>query len=168
MAYNKTIWNTGDVVTAEKLNNLENGVANAIPRITLTYSEELTSAVSSQFPPEAEAAAYTVEGLSPEDFDFDHIHPAYLIYVEDVALYAYFLYEFEREADSGNCLLTLYRNNITIGSNSSQLEQNYVRITHNPNGLPGYEDVNTVCLIMEDPYVIIPYPNDGGDENELS
>ena len=29
MAYEKTVWNTGDIVTAEKLNNLENGVASA-------------------------------------------------------------------------------------------------------------------------------------------
>lgn len=29
MAYNKTTWNTGDIVTAEKLNNLEQGVTNA-------------------------------------------------------------------------------------------------------------------------------------------
>lgn len=29
MAYNKTTWNTGDVITADKLNNLEQGVENA-------------------------------------------------------------------------------------------------------------------------------------------
>lgn len=29
MAYNKTTWQTGDIVTADKLNNLEQGVANA-------------------------------------------------------------------------------------------------------------------------------------------
>lgn len=29
MAYQKTTWNTGDTITAEKLNNLETGVAAA-------------------------------------------------------------------------------------------------------------------------------------------
>ena len=29
MAYTKTTWNTGDTITAEKLNNLESGVAAA-------------------------------------------------------------------------------------------------------------------------------------------
>ena len=29
MAYEKTTWATGDVVTAEKLNNIENGIAVA-------------------------------------------------------------------------------------------------------------------------------------------
>lgn len=29
MAYNKTTWETGDVITAEKLNNAENGIAAA-------------------------------------------------------------------------------------------------------------------------------------------
>lgn len=28
MAYNPTVWQTGDIVTAEKLNKLENGLAN--------------------------------------------------------------------------------------------------------------------------------------------
>lgn len=29
MSYNKTTWETGDIITAEKLNNLESGVENA-------------------------------------------------------------------------------------------------------------------------------------------
>ena len=29
MSYNKTTWSAGDTITAEKLNNLENGVSNA-------------------------------------------------------------------------------------------------------------------------------------------
>lgn len=33
MAYTKTTWATGDVVTATKLNNMENGIANATPFI---------------------------------------------------------------------------------------------------------------------------------------
>ena len=28
MSYNKTTWATGDIVTADKLNNIENGIAN--------------------------------------------------------------------------------------------------------------------------------------------
>lgn len=29
MTYNKTIWTSGDTITSEKLNNLENGVSEA-------------------------------------------------------------------------------------------------------------------------------------------
>lgn len=29
MSYNKTNWQTGDIVTADKLNNIENGIENA-------------------------------------------------------------------------------------------------------------------------------------------
>ena len=45
MSYNKTTWQTGDIVTAEKLNNIENGIENAgidewvmlSARLTLNY-----------------------------------------------------------------------------------------------------------------------------------
>ena len=33
MAYEKTTWQSGDVVTSEKLNNIENGIANREPLI---------------------------------------------------------------------------------------------------------------------------------------
>lgn len=33
MAYVKTTWQTGDVITAEKLNNMEGGIENATPLI---------------------------------------------------------------------------------------------------------------------------------------
>ena len=36
MSYEKTTWQTGDIVTAEKLNNIENGIENAgsLPSVT--------------------------------------------------------------------------------------------------------------------------------------
>lgn len=41
MGYEKTNWKTGDVVTSEKLNNLENGVADAGDYIiTVPLSDE--------------------------------------------------------------------------------------------------------------------------------
>ena len=33
MAYNKTTWQTGDTITAEKLNNIENGIEYGCPLI---------------------------------------------------------------------------------------------------------------------------------------
>lgn len=41
MAYQKTIWNTGDIITAEKLNNIENGIENNqnIFNITITQDD---------------------------------------------------------------------------------------------------------------------------------
>jgi len=42
MSYTKTVWQSGDVVTAEKLNNLENGVesANSMPVVYATLVGE--------------------------------------------------------------------------------------------------------------------------------
>lgn len=34
MAYSPTEWQTGDIISAEKLNKLENGVANTLPTVT--------------------------------------------------------------------------------------------------------------------------------------
>ena len=41
MSYNKTTWQTGDIVTAEKLNNIENGIASGGGglKIAVTYDE---------------------------------------------------------------------------------------------------------------------------------
>lgn len=40
MSYTKNTWNTGDTVTAEKLNNLENGVVNAgALKVVISYDE---------------------------------------------------------------------------------------------------------------------------------
>lgn len=47
MAYEKNIWNTGDVITSVKLNHMEDGIANAntnaggIPMLSITYAELL-------------------------------------------------------------------------------------------------------------------------------
>lgn len=38
MAYNKTVWQTGDTITAEKLNNIENGIAGTV--LVVNYSED--------------------------------------------------------------------------------------------------------------------------------
>lgn len=46
MAYNKTTWETGDVITAEKLNKAENGIAAASPFIINIVVDEGTGAVS--------------------------------------------------------------------------------------------------------------------------
>lgn len=43
MNYEKTTWQNGDIITAEKLNNIENGIANIsnkISTITFTYHED--------------------------------------------------------------------------------------------------------------------------------
>ena len=39
MAYSKNTWQSGDVVTSAKLNNIENGIANCNGAITLTEDE---------------------------------------------------------------------------------------------------------------------------------
>ena len=38
MAYEKTTWQSGDIVTSEKLNNIENGVANANNFVVLSLT----------------------------------------------------------------------------------------------------------------------------------
>ena len=44
MAYNKTTWANGDVITAQKLNNAENGIAANDEEITGLKSDLSTSA----------------------------------------------------------------------------------------------------------------------------
>ncbi len=46
MAYNKTTWKTGDVITAEKLNNAENGIAAASPFIINLVVDEVAGTLS--------------------------------------------------------------------------------------------------------------------------
>ena len=44
MAYTPTVWETGDVITAEKLNKAEQGIAGASPLVaTLTYNDNVGS-----------------------------------------------------------------------------------------------------------------------------
>ena len=40
MGYNKTTWQTGDTVTAEKLNNMENGIENATNKVVVLLVDE--------------------------------------------------------------------------------------------------------------------------------
>ena len=47
MAYTPTVWNTGDVITAEKLNNIENGIENAL---TNDDKEEIVQEVIAALP----------------------------------------------------------------------------------------------------------------------
>lgn len=47
MAYVKTVWETGDVITANKLNNMEGGIEAANDQlfvITVTWAEDFSSA----------------------------------------------------------------------------------------------------------------------------
>ena len=39
MSYEKTTWETGDVITAEKLNNIENGIANSVVTLSIVAGE---------------------------------------------------------------------------------------------------------------------------------
>lgn len=40
MAYDKNTWQSGDVVTSAKLNNIENGIAGAYGRIEVVYDDD--------------------------------------------------------------------------------------------------------------------------------
>lgn len=64
MSYEKTVWNTGDVVTAEKLNKLEDGVQNAGGSvITETYdSATYTSTLNKTY---NEISAMVEDGKFP-------------------------------------------------------------------------------------------------------
>ena len=50
MAYTKTVWQTGDTVTAEKLNNLENGVASANDVVVIYASTDDTGTLDMCYP----------------------------------------------------------------------------------------------------------------------
>lgn len=40
MAYEPTVWKSGDVVTSAKLNKIEQGIANAILKVNITIDEQ--------------------------------------------------------------------------------------------------------------------------------
>lgn len=42
MTYNKTTWVNGDIITAEKLNNIENGIENSLQKDPRFYDMPLT------------------------------------------------------------------------------------------------------------------------------
>jgi len=46
MAYSKNTWQSGDVVTSAKLNNIENGIANTNGKITMVMGETPTLTAS--------------------------------------------------------------------------------------------------------------------------
>lgn len=46
MAYSKNTWQSGDVVTSAKLNNIENGIANTNGNIAYTVDEDETITLS--------------------------------------------------------------------------------------------------------------------------
>lgn len=41
MAYEKQTWTTGDVITANKLNHMEDGIGGAFPQYEITYSNSV-------------------------------------------------------------------------------------------------------------------------------
>ena len=68
MSYNKTTWNSGDIITAQKLNKIENGIENTSsglysPRII--NLSELTSSTDND--DNAISSGYEM-GLAKEDF----------------------------------------------------------------------------------------------------
>lgn len=56
--YVKTVWETGDVITAEKLNNMENGINSSYPKIIDFNSEPVTV-----------GGLYYVTASVPENYD---------------------------------------------------------------------------------------------------
>ena len=46
MSYTKTTWQNGDIITAEKLNNIENGISIEPVYVNMTYDEQAEQYVS--------------------------------------------------------------------------------------------------------------------------
>ena len=94
MSYEKTTWQNGDVITAEKLNNLENGVENAgnsIQRVahlklynkySVTFSKDVMTSSSQwdYFDADSEVSE-PIDMSTLSDYDF--------IIVEGVNIYTY-------------------------------------------------------------------------------
>jgi len=47
MAYNKTNWKTGDVISAEKLNNIEDGIAGASGMLVVNSTTDENTLITS-------------------------------------------------------------------------------------------------------------------------
>ena len=67
MSYTKNSWQTGDIVTSAKLNNMENGIANATPLI-ITWNEDDTLSETWQTIHDALAAGRVVLVIYADEF----------------------------------------------------------------------------------------------------
>ena len=71
MSYNKTTWTAGDTITAEKLNNLENGVASASSGpLVVTATKSGTVFVLDKTYAEISAAMGNVYIVLPSDEEY--------------------------------------------------------------------------------------------------
>lgn len=61
MAYEPTVWKSGDVVTSAKLNNIESGIVNSLLVVTMDTDNKLDHTYA-----EIEAANYVVYKYAPE------------------------------------------------------------------------------------------------------
>lgn len=137
MSYEKTTWATGDVVTAEKLNNIEDGIANA--RRGFKTIELLPSGNDDGY--------YVVRsGLSMDDNFFQL----------DFAYFIRFIEEYEDSEYYEEALFIAYPNTeeelaanfsaTTVGPGSVEVMQKIVVFTKTENGLVAELSSDTVYI----------------------
>lgn len=99
MAYNKTTWQTGDVITAEKLNNMEGGIEAAYPLVLTasgTETETLSATLGEIIAAMSNRVIYLYNGDETHEYDtiamlssVEFADGVYSIYFSDASLYFY-------------------------------------------------------------------------------
>lgn len=83
MAYTPTVWETGDVITAEKLNKAEEGIADASPMI-VEFSEEDGTLVANK---ELNAVLSALSAGKPVNFFLVESSNHYVYHLESFSYY---------------------------------------------------------------------------------
>ena len=94
MSYNKHTWETGETITAEKLNNIEDGVENAGNSIQRVAHLKLYNKYSLTFSKDVSISAYQwdyfdADSESSEPIDMSTLPDYDFIIVEGVNIFAY-------------------------------------------------------------------------------
>lgn len=105
MAYEPTVWVTGDVITAEKLNKAENGIAGATPLVcTIELVDETPTVVGATYKTISEALTagkivFAIDKLSG-GIDATYIVSA-LVYREGAYIVGFGEDDFQSETEDG-------------------------------------------------------------------
>lgn len=119
MAYNKTTWANGDVITAEKLNNIEQGIADSNDVVYINYTDDNEKG----------------EHRLSCDVDFSDIYSAFTNSKTIIVKYQNHLYQLYEATDQ---VVSFSR--AEVGNNNNVPYLYIKNIVHYPNGYMSWGD----------------------------
>ena len=139
--YNKTTWNTGDIVTAEKLNKLEDGVANGNNWVFLYARMQLEYDVPSGEQGTMSAYQFYVWG------DDNYEHP-YEISKADVMFFTAFAFSMAKDIRIQDVYITPF------ADENEYAEANMVFINDSNSTISAYGDYSYMTIVALNPTLV--------------